>query len=70
MTLGTVTKQNRDSLIIKGENNENKMLYTIPEEIVLNKQEIQDYFSYEIFNTVHDNFKLNKKRCRNRRRFR
>ena len=62
MTLGTVTKQNRDSLILKGENNENKMLYTIPEEIVLNKQEIQDYFSYEIFNTVHDNFKLNKKK--------
>ena len=38
------------------------MLYNIPEEIVLNKQEIQDYFSYEIFNTVHDNFKLNKKK--------
>ena len=45
-----------------GEISENKLLYNIPEEIVLNKQVLQDNFTYEIFNTINENFRTKKKK--------
>ena len=45
-----------------GENSANKLLYNIPEEIVLNKQVLQDNFTYEIFNIINENFRIKKKK--------
>ena len=55
----------RTSLSPKGENNEeiiNQKLYNIPEEVVLNKQVLQENFTFEIFNTINENFRIKKKK--------
>ena len=56
-TSGFFKSENKDDNFTLGKKN----LYTIPEEIILNKQVLQDYFSFEIFNTVNQYFRIKKK---------
>ena len=58
----------RNSFVFKTENKENEnsenklLLYNIPDEIVLNNQVLQENFTYELFNTINENFRIKKKK--------
>ena len=65
-SISMISRQ-RSSLFPKGENKDNenssnKSLYANVEDIMLNNQVLQDNFTYEIFNTVNENFRIKKKK--------
>jgi hypothetical protein len=65
-SISMISRQ-RSSLFPKGENKDNenssnKSLYANVEDIMLNNQVLQDNFTYEIFNTVNENFRIKKRK--------
>ena len=61
-SMGTVSRQ-RSSFLQKADNkDEDKLIYNIPDEVILNKQVLQENFTFEMFNTINENFRIKKKK--------